>query len=299
MRLFFLTLLCCGACFSLFSLEYLSEQQLTDYQRDGFLILENFVSGKDCESLRQRALEIVRAEGPQAAKEIFTTMNQGKSQDQFFLESGSKICLFFEPKAFDDQGELIVSLEHAVNKISHALHDLDPAFSFFSRLPQIQKLVADLGIAHPLLLQSMYIFKQPHIGGEVTCHQDGTFLFTEPDTTLGLWFALEDARLDNGCLWVIPGGHTTSLKSRFLRTKGNGTRFEIYDDSPWNLELMIPLEVKKGSLIVLHSRVPHMSYTNTSTQSRHAYTLHIIDGQSAYPADNWLQRPANFPAQGF
>ena len=53
----------------------------------------------------------------------------------------------------------------------------------------------------------MYIFKQPNIGGEVTCHQDSTFLYTEPIDIVGLWFALEDATIENGCLWAIPGGH--------------------------------------------------------------------------------------------
>ena len=70
-----------------------------------------------------------------------------------------------------------------------------------------------------LLLQSMYIFKQPNIGGEVTCHQDATFLYTEPLRMVGLWFALEDATIENGCLWVIPGGHRLGLKSRFVRVE--------------------------------------------------------------------------------
>jgi hypothetical protein len=52
---------------------------------------------------------------------------------------------------------------------------LDPVFDEFSRTNEIKQLVSDLGIENPLLLQSMYIFKQPRIGGEVTCHQDATF----------------------------------------------------------------------------------------------------------------------------
>ena len=93
--------------------------------------------------------------------------------------------------------------ERSINKIGHALHDLDPVFDGFSRTARLAQLAADLTVARPLLLQSMYIFKQPHIGGEVTCHQDATFLYTEPLGVTGLWFAIEDAMIENGCLWAI------------------------------------------------------------------------------------------------
>lgn len=284
--------------FELHSLDLLTPAQVDAFHRDGFLLIDDFVPSEECDWLRDRALELVRQQGPTAARQVFTCDNS-KSRDALFLESSSKICFFFEPKAFDAEGNLKVDIDKAINKIGHAMHDLDPVFCFFSRLPQVQNLVYDLGIENPLLMQSMYIFKQPYIGGEVTCHQDGTFLYTEPDTTLGLWFAIEDATLENGCLWAIPGGHATPLKSMFFRTPEMGTKFEIYDRSPWDLTRMIPLEAKKGTLIVLHSRSPHMSYANTSPKSRHAYTLHIIDANSNYPSDNWLQRPSDMSARGF
>ena len=50
------------------------------------------------------------------------------------------------------------------------------------------KFAKAIGFKDPLLLQSMYIFKQPKIGGEVVCHQDSTFLITEPESTVGFWF---------------------------------------------------------------------------------------------------------------
>ena len=49
-----------------------------------------------------------------------------------------------------------------------------------------------------IILQSMYIFKQPRIGGVVKAHQDSTFIHTAPDTTTGFWIALEDCTKDNG-----------------------------------------------------------------------------------------------------
>jgi phytanoyl-CoA hydroxylase len=145
----------------------------------------------------------------------------------------------------------------------------------------------------------MYIFKQPGIGGEVTCHQDATFLYTEPLTVTGLWFALEDATRENGCLWAIPGGHKLGLKSRFLRAESGGTRFEVHDSNTWPLDRLVPLEVKKGTLILLSGLIPHMSLMNKSQRSRHAYTLHVIEAASHYPSGNWLQRAPEMPPRGF
>jgi phytanoyl-CoA hydroxylase len=277
----------------------LDSDQLGAYDRDGFLVLENFVDAASCDRLRARAAELVREFDPQGLVSVFSTHEQTRTSDDYFLESGDKIRFFFEENAFHPDGTLRQSKERSINKIGHAMHDLDPVFDGFSRAPEIEQLISDLGIADPLLLQSMYIFKQPRIGGEVTCHHDATFLYTEPLLLVGLWFALEDASIENGCLWAIPGGHKLGLKSRFARAEGGGTRFEVIDNTPWPEDRVQPLEVKKGTVIVLHGLLPHLSRENRSLRSRHAYTLHVIDASAHYPANNWLQRSAEMPLRGF
>jgi phytanoyl-CoA hydroxylase len=62
---------------------------------------------------------------------------------------------------------------------------------------------------------------------------------------------------------------------------------------------MVPLEVKKGTLVVLHGLLPHRSGPNTSSKSRHAYSVHLIDGTARYPEDNWLHRSPELPLRGF
>jgi len=277
----------------------MTASELTQYERDGFLVLENFVTPEACAGLRVRAEQLVRDFDPTGVISIFSTREQTRTSEDYFLESGDKIRFFFEEQAFNPDGTLKQRKNQSINKIGHALHDLDPVFNSFSRTPQIRQLVLDLGVTEPLLLQSMYIFKQPRIGGEVTCHQDATFLYTKPLRMVGLWFALEDATVENGCLWAIAGGHKLGLKTRFVRADAGGTRFEAIDDVYWPEHNLQPLEVGKGTVIVLDPLLPHLSRENRSDKSRHAYTLHVIDGSTYYPKENWLQRSAAMPLRGF
>jgi phytanoyl-CoA hydroxylase len=278
------------------ALKSISDTQLEHYQQQGFLVLQNFVSAQECRALRARAAQLVAEFDPQGITSIFTTRDQNR--DDYFLNSGDQIRFFFEEEALQN-GNLVRGKAESINKIGHALHDLDPVFSRFSRLPELAALAADIGYQQPLLLQSMYIFKQPGIGGEVNCHQDATFLYTEPMSVVGFWFALEDATRENGCLWALPGGHALGLKSRFKRLAVGGTGFEIYDESPWPTDPLVPIEVPQGSLVVLHGLLPHMSFANRSAKSRQAYTLHIVEADADYPADNWLRRAPEMPPRGF
>ena len=150
----------------------LTSQQIHKYREDGYLVLRDFVDRNSCDRLRSRAEQLVRDFDPQGVVSIFSTREQTRTSDDYFLDSGDKIRFFFEENAFKADGSLRQTKERSINKIGHALHDLDPVFDEFSRRAGINNLVRELGFSDPLLLQSMYIFKQPNIGGEVTCHQD-------------------------------------------------------------------------------------------------------------------------------
>jgi len=275
----------------------LTSEQTESYDRDGFVVVPQFVSGDDCTRLRERAIDIVGDWEPSEQRSIFTTSEQDRVSNGEFLSSGSSTWCFFEEEAFNSDGELTQAKELSINKIGHAQHDLDDEFERFAYRPELAEVANDLGIVDPLALQSMYIFKQPRIGGEVGSHQDATFLYTDPITVTGFWFAIEDATLENGCLLAAPGGHLGPLRQLFKRNESStGTRFEPLSGAPLpGADQLVPLEVEAGTLVVLHGLLPHRSSPNRSSTSRHAYSLHCISGDAEYPEWNWLQRPDDMP----
>ncbi len=277
----------------------LNDEQRARYQRDGYLVLPDFKSAQEIAAVRERAGQIVDAFDPGAGAGIFTTQDQSTATDDYFLQSDNTIRCFFEEEAFDEQGRLRQDKSLSINKIGHALHDLDPVFERFSRDPKLAPVARDLGLAEALVWQSMYIFKQPGIGGEVRWHQDATFFETTPISVTTFWFALEEATLDNGCLWVQPGGHRTPMRERFVR-EGDQVRMEKLDDTPWpDDRVAVPVEVAAGTLVCFHGLLPHYSAPNRSAASRHAYTLHATDGRTEYSPHNWIQRDAGLPVRGF
>lgn len=263
------------------------------YERDGFLVVPGFVAPEACDAMVARARALVDAFEPVAVS-IFSTNEQTRTSDDYFLGSGDDVRFFFEEEAFGPGGELRHDKAVSINKIGHALHELDPVFAAFSKSDAVSEVVASLPLEKPALVQSMYIFKNPFIGGDVSCHQDATFLHTDPISVVGLWFALEDATIENGCMWALPGGHRAPLRKRFSRAPGGGTVMHVLDETPlpearpeapW-----VPLEAKKGTMIVLHGLLPHFSAANRSPKSRHAYAIHFVDDACAWTPDNWLSR---------
>ncbi|XP_053416459.1 phytanoyl-CoA dioxygenase domain-containing protein 1 isoform X2 [Nycticebus coucang] len=272
------------------------------FQQDGFLVLEGFLSEDECVAMQQRIGEIAaEMDVPLHCRTEFSTQEEEQLQAQgrtdYFLSSGDKIRFFFEKGVFDKKGNFLVPPEKSINKIGHALHAHDPVFRSVTHSPKA--LAKSLGLQMPVVVQSMYIFKQPHIGGEVSPHQDATFLYTEPlGRVLGIWFALEDATLENGCLWFIPGSHTSGVPRRMVRAPADsapGTSF-LGSEPVRDASLFVATPVQRGALVLIHGEVVHKSEQNLSAWSRHVYTFHLMDAAgTVWSPENWLQPTAELP----
>lgn len=280
---------------------FLTQEQISFYNENGYIVISKFWDEETIQTLRTRIMSILQSMDLTQHRSIFGPKkdDQIRETDDYFLSSGREIRYFWEAKAFDENGEFIHDRILSINKIGHGLHDLDDEFEKVSYDPRVGGICADLGMKIPLAVQSMYIFKQAKIGGEVIPHQDGAFLYTEPQTCIGFWWPLDDCNTVNGCLWAVPGSHRLGVHRRFRRRDppNIGTEFQPLEPIEWDISTAVPLEIEKGSLVVLHSALVHYSLSNTSNYPRHAYSIHIVDGSDGivYPRDNWLQRPKEYP----
>ncbi|XP_010121664.1 PREDICTED: phytanoyl-CoA dioxygenase domain-containing protein 1 isoform X2 [Chlamydotis macqueenii] len=262
---------------------FVTQRQIEKFREDGFLVLEHFFTAEECDSMRTQIQRIIaEMEVPPHCRTEFSTKEdeqlQAQGSSDYFLTSGDKIRFFFEKGVLDERGNFLIPKERSISKIGHALHARDPIFKQITHSSKVQ---------------------QPGIGGEVTPHQDATFLHTEPlGRILGFWIALEDATRENGCLWFIPGSHTDGISRRMVRAApGASTCVEFVGSEPaYDDSRFIPLPISKGGLILIHGEVVHKSELNRSESSRHVFTFHVMEAKdTSWSKENWLQPTPELP----
>lgn len=135
-------------------------------------------------------------------------------------------------------------------------------------------------------------------------HQDSSYLHTHPKIKiLGFWFPIDDATIENGCLWFEPGSHLESPndqpKVRFLRNPVEGAKpATFYDKTDGSLEAgnFVAVPVKSGACVLIHGLVIHRSGFNKSDFPRRAYTFHVYDkAEVEWAKENWCQPSEALP----
>ncbi|HEU5077622.1 MAG TPA: phytanoyl-CoA dioxygenase family protein [Opitutaceae bacterium] len=146
--------------------------------------------------------------------------------------------------------------------------------------PGVMSVLATLFGKPALLAQTMYYFKPPGAKGQ-GMHQDNFYLLAKPATCIGAWTAIDDAKIENGCLYIVPGSHAKNILCPAEGAEG----WMSYGDShikPFPRDCTpVPLEVKRGQTVFFSGNLIHGSGPNrTKDRSRRTFIGHYIDATS-------------------
>lgn len=135
-------------------------------------------------------------------------------------------------------------------------------------------------------LQTMLFMKAPGKKGQAW-HQDEYYIPTRDRSLTGLWIALEDADVENGCLWVIPGSHKDGFIRRRVQNESQEfADIDITDIEPYSKADFCKVEVPEGSAVIFNGYLLHMSLQNKSTDRfRRALVAHYSSAETMLPWD--------------
>lgn len=180
--------------------------------------------------------------------------------------------------------------ERTVSKI-FKLHR-EAAFRDFIESPAVIALLSSLLGDEVDCFLSQYIFKNPGAWGQ-PWHQDSFYFRFDRGPQVGLWLAVTEATLDNGCLHVLPGSHREPVHEHVQdrRPDANFGYVEIVDH---DMAASVPVTMAPGDLLVFHSHLMHRSTDNESAGNREAMVFHAAErgtkdlaGRES-PVNDWM-----------
>jgi ectoine hydroxylase-related dioxygenase (phytanoyl-CoA dioxygenase family) len=215
----------------------LTPEQLEQYQREGYVLPASFFSPAEIDALRARI------------------------------------------DGFDDElnRQLLAADGGAFNQIPNQivftcnLNFRDPHIQAFTAHPKLAALTAQLLGPDVRLYWDQSVYKRPEARRDFPWHQDNGYVPTDPVHYVTCWIALEDATVENGCVWILPRTHTQGVVPHQKTDIGWQCYF---GDDPG-----LPVELRKGGVAVFQSTLFHRSGPNLSSSIRKAYIAqYSVDG---------------------
>jgi hypothetical protein len=175
----------------------------------------------------------------------------------------------------------------------HFPHKMSAVITRYVKHEKVTDILTKIISPNVKCMQSMLFVKAPGKPGQ-SWHQDEYYIPTRDCSLTGVWIAVDDAAIDNGCLWVIPGSHQPAFIRQ--RVPYHGNEYGETDNcvlEPYGDGDAIPVEVKKGSVVFFNGYLLHSSLRNkTKDRFRMALVNHYMSGESMLPW-NWDGRLPN------
>ena len=155
-----------------------------------------------------------------------------------------------------------------------------PAFASFLRTPALLPIITDvLGTGDVDCFLSQFIFKNPGAWGQ-PWHQDSYYFPFEPARPIvGLWLAVTEATLENGCLHVLPGSHVEPVHEH-VPDRREGANYGYTEIVDHDMAASTPVLMSPGDLLVFDSHLMHRSTDNVSDGIRAAMVFHVAHAGS-------------------
>ncbi len=169
----------------------------------------------------------------------------------------------------------------------HFPHKISPPMRAMLQQPPIVAVLQQLIGPDVKCMQSMLFVKNAGKPGQAW-HQDETFIPTPDASLCGVWIALDDATIDNGCLWVQPGSHRE--RRLWPSRPCSDPRFDGAPESTgwaserWPAEGGVAAEVRAGAVVFFNGYTLHRSLQNTRTEGfRRALVNHCMSARAELP----------------
>jgi phytanoyl-CoA hydroxylase len=246
----------------------LTDGQVRSYVENGFLVVPGLVTAEEVEELRADVLRLARGEYPVAGLEGLPA----EAGDDELLRS--ILCI-------------------------HQPHFVSPVMHRYVAHPKVSGVLSQIVAAHlpwwdgsVKCMQSMYFVKPPGFQGQAW-HQDEIYIPTRDRSLTGAWIALDNATIENGCLWVLPGSHRTGYLYP-QRKHDNPEEFDFAAESyGFDEAAEVPVEVEAGSVVFFNGYLLHRSRKNRSGIFRRVLVNHYCNAWSLLP---WHLREGESPA---
>jgi len=231
-------------------MESVTQEQVAFYRENGYLIVEGLALG-EVEELRADTLRLCRG---QYQHEKLRPMEAAMSDEEVLSHF---LCL------------------HHPHKVSPVILQMG-----VKHKGMVAALAALIG-PDVKCMQSMLFVKPPGFQGQAW-HQDEIYIPTRDGSLTGGWIALDDATIENGCLWVLPGSHKGVLYEQ--RSHGNTEEFDNTGESyGFDESGEIAVEVKTGDVVFFHGYLLHRSRKNRSGACRRVLVNHYMNAWSMLP----------------
>ena len=235
-----------------------AQSQVNSYVENGFLVMPGLVTEDEIEELKQDTIRIARGEYP--CEGITPTADTTTDEDVL----KSILCI-------------------------HQPHFVSPTMLRYTKHPEICGVLSQITAAHlpywdgsVKCMQSMLFVKPPQFQGQAW-HQDEIYIPTRDRSLVGAWIAMDDANIQNGCLYVIPQSH----RSGYLypqRAHNNPDEFDVSPESfGFDESSEIPVEVKAGTVVFFNGYLLHRSRKNRSSVYRRVLVNHYCNAWSLLP----------------